>query len=363
MNKTKNVTFLMNQVIMGGLEKVLLQYIVELQKNGIKCVVISKTKVTDKYFLNFFKENGVKLADDIRPFADPHFFIKKLINKIWIKHNLKKHLSKTDCVVDFANFSFSKYLKSIHKPKIGWCHGSIMVFDRLAKKCDLKIYDKIICLTQACKNEVVKAYPVLKDKIEHIYNPIDLSDIKVLKTKSHRKPYFIAVQRLDGEKDVKTIIDAFNIFSNHNSEYELLIVGDGPLRAELTEYAKLNEHIIFTGQVDVPYQLISDSKALILSSTTEIGEGLGMVLLEAQALGVVAVSSDVPSGPREILLNGDAGLLFKPGNAEELARIMFDIANGSINTKTIITNAKKSLTRFDRQTNVNKLINLIEQMG
>ena len=167
------------------------------------------------------------------------------------------------------------------------------------------------------------------------------------------------MQRLDTDKDVKTIIDAFDIFYKAHKNYDLLIVGDGPMRHEL-QHCSTNKHIIFTGQVDTPYELIANATALILSSTTTIGEGMGLVLLEAHALGTLAISSDVPSGPREILLNGRAGILFKPGSAKDLADKLDKIVNGAYNTQKIIECATQHLDRFDKDIIIQDFMNLIK---
>ncbi len=362
-DKIINVTFLLPQIIMGGVEKVLLQYIIGLQKNGITPVVISKTKVTDQYFLDFFRDHNIKLIDDICLFRDPHFFLKKWLNRIGLVCKLKLLLLHSDFVIDFANCFFSRYIKHIKKPKVGWCHGSILVFDMMVNlyHLNLEIYDKIVCLTKSCQDEAVKNYPMFKDKLLHIYNPIDLSRTEHGSATTDKNPYFIAVQRLHTEKDVKTIIDAFNIFYKKHPEYKMLVVGNGPQWQELTKYAENNDHIIFTGQVDNPYPLIAGAKALVLSSTMNVGEGLPNILLEAQILKTLAISSDVPSGPHEILLDGKAGILFKPGDSTELAKIFVNVASNKYNTKQIIDNATNALNRFDADTNVNKLLDLIHK--
>ena len=84
--------------------------------------------------------------------------------------------------------------------------------------------------------------------------------------------------------------------------------------------------------------------AHILSSYSE---GLPTVLLEAMAVGTVNISSDCKNGPREILLDGDAGLLFAPGNADELAQHMDKIWNNKIAVEKLKNTATKSLARFD----------------
>ena len=350
----------MNHIIMGGLEKVLLQYLIGLIDLGNTVIVISKEKVVDNYFLSFFAEHNITIIDNIFPKKQPHFFIRKKFQRFLINYKLNKIFNSVDCIIDFANFSFSRHLEKTTKPKIGWCHGSILIFNLLAKIHNLNIYDKIICLTNSCKNDALEQHPELSGKIEQIYNPINLSDIKITKSHTRKRKYFIAVQRLDTDKDVKTIIDAFDIFYKTHKNYDLLIVGDGPLRHELQHYST-NKHIIFTGQVDKPYELIANAMALVLSSTTTIGEGLPNTLLEAHALGTLAISSDVPSGPREILLNGRAGILFKPGDAKDLASKLDKVATGEYDASKMIESATENLNRFDGGENLRQLLSFIKK--
>ena len=61
------IVFLMNHIIMGGLEKVLLQYLIGLIDLGNTVIVISKEKVVDNYFLSFFAEHNITIIDNIFP--------------------------------------------------------------------------------------------------------------------------------------------------------------------------------------------------------------------------------------------------------------------------------------------------------
>ena len=76
-------------------------------------------------------------------------------------------------------------------------------------------------------------------------------------------------------------------------------------------------------------------------------EGLPNVLLEAQYLGVPIISSDCPTGPKEILMNGKAGTLYKTGNYIDLSnKIKFFIKNKIFFIKQVKF-AKKNLYRFE----------------
>ena len=71
------------------------------------------------------------------------------------------------------------------------------------------------------------------------------------------------------------------------------------------------------------------------------------------------ISSDCPNGPHEILLDGDAGSLFEPGNVDELAKAFSDVYNKKIKVKSVINTATKSLVRFDSENIAKEILDLI----
>jgi glycosyltransferase involved in cell wall biosynthesis len=89
----------------------------------------------------------------------------------------------------------------------------------------------------------------------------------------------------------------------------LVILGDGPLRAELEALIKkldLNDVVKLLGYVDNPLKYFSRADVFVLSSHVE---GLPNVLVEAMICGCTPVSTDCPTGPREVLQDGKYGYL------------------------------------------------------
>ena len=88
-------------------------------------------------------------------------------------------------------------------------------------------------------------------------------------------------------------------------------------------------------------------------------EGLPNVLLESQVLKKFIISSDCPTGPREILLNGNAGLLFKVGDYIKLSNlILYYSKNKKILSKKILI-GYKNLYRFDYNQSLSKYFKII----
>jgi len=182
-----------------------------------------------------------------------------------------------------------------------------------------------------------------KSKIKKIYNPI----IKSINIKKYKKNNTILnIGRLRKQKDHFTLLRAFKIFSNKNRNYRLIILGHGNLKNKLKQLTKnlnLEKKVIFKGWVKNPDKYLKKSKLFVLSS---VYEGLGNVLLDAINFDTPCVSTNCPSGPDEILLNGRGGYLVRPNSPHELAqKMLYAIDNyETSNNKNKI--AKSKLNRF-----------------
>lgn len=118
----------------------------------------------------------------------------------------------------------------------------------------------------------------------------------------------LSVGKLDSWKDHKTLIKAFSLLPKELNA-KLIILGDGPLREELTELIKqlgLKDLIAMPGFVIDPLPWFRTADLFALSSRSE---GFGNVIVEALECGVPVVSTNCPSGPAEILENGRLGKL------------------------------------------------------
>ena len=182
-----------------------------------------------------------------------------------------------------------------------------------------------------------------KDKINYIYNPY----LKKVNKKNYRKEnYIINIARLRKQKDHQTLLYAFKIFLKKNKKYKLLILGHGNLEnnlKSLTKKLKISNKVIFKGWVKNTEPFLKKSKIFVLSS---VYEGLGNVLIDAINFNVPCVSTDCPSGPREILLDGKGGYLVKVKSPKLLAeKINYSIKNYS-NSLRKNSFAKKKLNRF-----------------
>lgn len=370
----KRILFCVSRVVMGGVAKVLLQYLEALERlGGYDCGVFSLRLVEDTFFLSFFREHGVTLHVPGRPLPEKKrrgIFSKLALKyrRIRAKSSIRRAITELaphyDVLIEFEFPFLYPYIRHLKQSKIAFCHVSYVVFSAFAKEERLAVYDRVVCLSHAFERDFKRHFPKQADKIVCIHNPVGATSLRELACRGAspvKGPYFVAVQRLEDDKDVHTIIRAFRVFRERHPEYRLVIVGDGFRRPELEQLAAqevTDGSIIFTGSLENPYPLIRDATALILASTQTIGEGLGQVLVEAQILGVSAVSSDVPSGPAEVLLNGEAGYLFDVGNPASLAQALQQLVEFPSERESKVRRATEALARFAPEQSVRKLLQL-----
>ena len=176
--------------------------------------------------------------------------------------------------------------------------------------------DGIIAVSEGVAVDLAELTRIPRERIQVIYNPI-ISPVlfeKSMETldhpwfKSGEPPVLLAVGRLTKQKAFDVLIRAF-IEVRKNRPARLMILGEGEERTTLEglirEY-NLEKDIILPGFIPNPYPYMAHAAAFVLSSRWE---GLPTVLVEAMALGARIISTDCPSGPREILLDGKYGQL------------------------------------------------------
>ncbi len=132
------------------------------------------------------------------------------------------------------------------------------------------------------------------------------------------RPRLLTAARLDPAKRIDRLLEAFARLPVDLGA-QLLLCGEGPLREALGEHARrlgVAERVHFLGHLGNPFSWMARADLFVLSSDHE---GSPNALIEAQGLGVPAVSTDCPFGPSEIIEPGRTGWLVPLGEIEPLA--------------------------------------------
>ena len=104
-----------------------------------------------------------------------------------------------------------------------------------------------------------------------------------------------------------------------------MIIGEGEDKDQLIEMASslgIHQDIDFLGFQKNPFKYMAKSSLFVLSS---LYEGFGNVLVEAMALGLPVISTDCPSGPAEIIDDGENGILVPVQDENALAQAILDV--------------------------------------
>lgn len=216
--------------------------------------------------------------------------------------------------------------------------------------------DKIVCLSDSMVADLVENFETPREKLVRIYNPVDTCKVRELAQAGNDPfkgpgPHLVAAGRICRQKGFDVLIHAMPAVLQRFPHAQLMILGEGPLEAELKEQAQnlgLQEKVIFLGFQANPWLYLKHADAFILPSRYE---GLPNVLLEALALGTRVVVSDCPGGIREIRDSVGSMAVVPPQDPSALAEAIITVCSSP-------AHVVESLGRFDLQQVVSEYSNI-----
>ena len=390
----KKILFYTSGVGLGGVEKVILEVLKAIDKN----------KFDIKLGLQYENENLFE-SEIPREIEYKYMLPQKVINKSLyyrlkkknifyklmysfmlkyekyiIKKNYLKFSKDREIVIDFKSGDFLKLI-NLNKDvkKICWLHGEITKLNRYKERKNklrnqLKKCNKVICICNEMKENVIKEMPEIKGKLEMIYNPFDIEKIKKLSenifelSEKEKKlltdKYIIMVSRLELKmKDFFTLFKAYQKILLNSNDLKLYLLGEGPDRKKIEEEIKemnLEDKILLLGMKKNPYPWIKNAKILIHSSKTE---GLPTVLIEALILKKMIISTNCPTGPKEILGNGKYGSLVDIGDYRAMADEIYNLlSENSKKRNQYIENISEAIQRFDEKIIIKQIEKMLEEL-
>lgn len=183
--------------------------------------------------------------------------------------------------------------------------------------------DAVVAVSDGVARDIGRLAFVERDKIDVIFNPACVGN-----TRSDRGAdqmvgrVILSVGSLKEQKNHELLIRAFARLAAGFDDYKLRILGEGGLRPHLEA---LVLELGLSGSVELPgfvHDVASEYQKADLFVLSSDYEGFGNVVVEALEQGTPVVSTDCPSGPREILEDGKYGTLVPVGDVEALAKAM-----------------------------------------
>lgn len=254
-----------------------------------------------------------------------------------------------------------KFLKPVKKPVDATVRAYMASFLKHAEYATMPT-------EMAIEDLVPKNRKHFKVPVEALSNGVDLSEYKPGKPsveileKYHinmKVPRVLYVGRVDPEKSIENVVEAFSIASKSVVDAEFLIVGDGiarPALEKLVVEKNLGDKVKFLGRV-MPPDLYEIYKTGTLFATASETETQGIVLIEASATGLPLVAVDA-GAVKELCQNKRNGILCEPGNIAQLAKAMVEI----LSNKTLREQYGKESLEIAKSHDINHTLSRFEEI-
>jgi glycosyltransferase involved in cell wall biosynthesis len=323
--------------------------IAELNKKEAIDIIIAEN-MTGQYY-----------AKNIKPLLK--IPIISIDNGMGIKGEIRSVWNKTTSPYDYLYF-FLKYIPQTILFFIPWFSSMI------------KYSNKLICVSDEGKNEIINEFKIPSEKVEIIYNSIDTEKFKpdknsaiTLRNKYSLKKSdktIIMVGVLQKQKGFHIGIKAFHKIKKEISNVKLLIVGNGPEfknLKKLTEKLNLTSDIIFTGQIKNDNLPLYHNMADIFLNPTLRYEGLAITTIEALACGLPSVISKI-GGTQSTIEDGKSGFFTKAGDINNLTEKTIFLLKNPKKMKEFGKNARKlALEKFNLENMISKYDKIIKEVS
>ena len=376
------VLVLHGHLSMGGEERVLLSVL----KNLVELNYDVDLLITWNHGENNLFENEIPEKVNYKFLFDNYNGKNKLIKEIYRIRAKAAYLKKVekiikenkyDVVIDYSSNLLKYNNLDIKVPVFAWIHFSLTFGEKLSAdkiekyKKQYKKYDKILAICDTMRDEFVEILGMEKNKVELVYNPIDLEAIRKKAENIDKKyenylkqDYFLQVSRLTEQKQPEHLVDIHYKLKQRGIKEKLYFIGNGEkvelIKQKIKEY-KLEDDVILLGQIENPYPFFKNAKLFVHTGKYE---GLPTVLLESLAFGTPVVAYDCPTGPKDILgKNSEYGELIPLNNKDTFVEKVYELMNKNEKYENY---RKLSLVRandFSMESNKAKLKELIENIN
>lgn len=331
----KRILFVINSLEGGGAERALSRLLVALSGDAWAADKEIHLVLLDDYEV----EQVIPASVKVTTLSAQGSFLKSVTGLASVIRAIKP-----DAVVSYltrANLAASVVCKLMRIPviiseRVNTTHhltGRFAFIQKLMVRLLYPLPNRVVAVSGGVKEDLVQNFNVSASKCSVVYNGYDHSELYELSQESvasiSDRPFAIALGRLVPNKNVTMLLRAWRLAQ---PQCDLLILGEGSdrdmLQQEVDAYNEISDYKIrLAGFCKNPYPYIAMAQFYVSASNAE---GFPNSLVEAMTLGLPVISTDCPSGPREILAPGLAkpvtsavqaewGLLTPTRNEEAMA--------------------------------------------
>lgn len=275
-----------------------------------------------RHFRKYLQKNNINLIIDHRPknqyFRELFYdhYIYKDIAKIYVTHSSK--------LATYLTENPKKFVKLCNKNKAN------------------------VAVSHYIEENILQTAGVQNTKtIYNTFDPAWKKQSESLPEELKNIDYLLSYGRLnDSIKDFQFLMQSFSASKLWERGIHLVIMGDGTDKEMLQEKAKTlsgGAQILFLPFTSEPFGVIKNARYVTLTSQYE---GFPMVLVESLSLGTPVVSLDIVSGPSEIVVHGENGLLIAKREVPLFSESLVRMYDDNTLYERCKTNAKTSVERF-----------------
>ena len=220
-------------------------------------------------------------------------------------------------------------------------------YQYFARLFGIKRADLNVVLTKQALNVYKSAYKV--DNVVQIYNPVDDAVFAFSGEYKAESKRIISVGRLSYQKNFELAIEIASKVLPQNPEWNWDVYGKGEEELKLRELidAKgISRQFHLCGQVEDLYERYKNYSFMVMTSRYE---GFPMSLLEGLGNSLPLLSFDIPTGPNEIIDNGENGYIFEPFNVDLMANCINELMKNDNLLKKLSEAARRKADMFSQQ--------------
>lgn len=339
-----------DQLSGGGAERVQAQLSFYFDSKNIEVHhIIVQDVVTYEFAGTLF--NMGKLKDTTNGIANKWFRFKAL------KNYLAEH--QFDFIIDFR--VKNKFLQEYYIANVLYKAPFIMTirsYDTsfyfpkrvfLAKRIYQKAYG-IVTVSNLLKDKIITDYGY--KNVQAIYNPVKPAEIqeKSKVVDPFDFPYIFGIGRMHEIKQFDHLIHAFDRSSAKERGFKLVLMGDGALKSDLQNLVQrknIEKNVVFMEYQENPFPYFRGAH---LTALTSKNEGFPNILIESLACETPVVAYDCESGPAEIIIQNENGILVENQNLDAMTRAIETMITDAVFYKHCKSMTLKSIERFDFET-------------
>ena len=333
--------FILPNLHMGGAERMTLRLLRDLNRRGLEPTLF------------LIKREGLFLSEvptDVRVVStlDGEAQSSRSSRRLLLS-KLLKYARDTDVVVGALELgpTYLAYLSGriLNKPAIGWVHTSmgkhLRLFSRWQRIFTRLVYPRlgaVVVVSRGAADSLESIVHIRPERVAIIPLYLDWDSLQTMAAEAVppwarsilAHPTVVTVGRLVTAKGFDVLIKAHARLRQAGLNHNLLILGEGPARAELERLAlslNVRSSVFIQGFVANPHAIVKAASIFVLSSRYE---GFPLALLEALGVGAATLATDCAGGVREILENGKFGVLVTPEDdcalASAISKLLADLS-------------------------------------